>query len=362
MNPAGFWTFLSVLFHMFRTEYRRWLWWRLALPPLLHLFGDAMGFIFYRDIVAAHYTGPLWFWMYLKEYLIITAGLYFVSEGNVRTYIRLEKKLSWEAQPQKRLWTQLAFAFVWMVLAGGLLSIALQIFGFEELSRDSAVNMTLMSMLVTVSVVIIFFIHKLKSTWLEGERLKRETMVAQDLALRQQTDPHFLFNSLNTLTSLIMQDPVLASQYVGRLSRVYRYVLQSKDRSVVPLREELEFVKDFAFGFTLRYGDHFRLSLHIEHEYDETPIPPLTLQILLENCIKHNIVSKDKPLFVDMRVEGKKYLVVENNLQRKEPESTPTRIGLSNIISRYSLLTPEIIQITETERMFSVRLPLLAAL
>ena len=216
-------------------------------------------------------------------------------------------------------------------------------------------------MLVTVSVVITFFLHKLKSAWLEAERLKHETIVAQDLALRQQTDPHFLFNSLNTLTSLIMQDPALASQYVARLSRTYRYVLESKGRSIVPLREELEFVKDFAFGFVLRYGDNFHFSMHVAPEYGATSIPPLTLQILLENCLKHNIVSKDKPLFVDVHIEEKKYLVVENNLQRKEPESAPTRIGLSNIISRYGFLTSEIVQITETEKVFSVRLPLLAA-
>jgi two-component system LytT family sensor kinase len=247
-----------------------------------------------------------------------------------------------------------------MIFSAAIISLTLTALGQEDMSISLLINMMLMSLMVTVGVVIIFFFQKMKSSWLEAEQLKRETSAAQDHALRQQTDPHFLFNSLNTLTSLIMEDSELAVQYVGRLSNVYRYVLQSKDKSVVPLSEELAFVRDFAFGFSLRFGDSFLFSIDISEQYLNSDIPPLTLQILVDNCLKHNIVSKEKPLRVSLSVSKDGYLVVENNLQRKLADSAQTQIGLKNIIARYQLLTTEIIRITEGDTAFTVRLPLLA--
>ncbi|MCX6139065.1 MAG: histidine kinase [Ignavibacteriales bacterium] len=345
---------------MAHIDVKRWLWWRISLPPLIHLFGDIMGYIFYTDVVRAHYTGDFWFLLYLKELAIITIGLYIVSEGNVYAYLRLDSIMPWEQQPRKRLVFQLLFATGWVILSATIISAVLAALGQEDMSVDLLINMTLMSLMVTVGVIIIFFFQKMKSSWLEAAQLKRETSVAQDHALRQQTDPHFLFNSLNTLTSLIMEDSELAIQYVGRLSNVYRYVLQSKERSVVSLHEELAFVRDFAFGFSLRFEDSFQLSIDIPDRYLDSEIPPLTLQILVDNCVKHNVVSKEKPLRVRINVSADGYLVVANNLQRKPPESPRTQIGLKNIIARYQLLTAEIIQITEGEAFFTVRLPLLA--
>ena len=311
---------------------RRLLWWRIALPPVLHLFCDISGYFIYPEIVTSHYAGPLWFWSYLEEFVVITMGLYCVSEGNVRAYTWFEERIPWEKHPGKRLAVQLLFALAWTVVAAGIVTFLLVIFGQEVLSRDLTINMLLMSLIVTVGVVIIFFFQKMKASWVEAEHLRGETAAAQEHALRQQTDPHFLFNSLNTLTSLIAEDPALATQYVGRLSKVYRYVLQSKDHTLVTLGEELEFVRDFAFGFSLRFGESFRLNVEVPPRYLETFIPPLTLQILVENCVKHNIVSKHKPLSVHIGTENNGRLVVSNHVQHKTAENSPTRMGLKNII------------------------------
>jgi two-component system LytT family sensor kinase len=336
----------------------RWIWWRLSLPPIIHLFGDLSGYLIFPDVVKSHYTGGEWIVMYLKEFFIITLGLYIVSEGNVFAYRWLDSRYPWEASPRRRLTLQLLFAFIWIIPSAGLIALALALFGFQELSRETTVNMMIMSLIVTVGAVVIFFFQKMKSSFLETERLKQETEIAQDHALRQQTDPHFLFNSFNTLTSIIMEDPNLAVQYVGRLSKVYRYVLQSKEHPLVALREEINFLNDFAFGFTLRFEDNFSLVIEIPEKYFETRIPPLTLQILAENCVKHNIISKEKPLKISIGIDGDN-IIVRNTIQRKPPENAPTGFGLKNIISRYSLVSRAPVVIDESGMEFIVRLPLL---
>jgi len=196
----------------------------------------------------------------------------------------------------------------------------------------------------TVHIGMILF-HRWTAAHTEAEELKRSGLEAQNTALKQQIDPHFLFNSLNTLTALIEEEPHNAVRFVQQLSNVYRYVLQSKNHVTISLAEELAFVRAYAFLHELRSS----LNLHL---------PPLAIQLCIENAVKHNIVSRQKPLLINIAVKNDA-VCVENTLQCKKHSQDSTRVGLSHIRHRYSLLTDRQIQISENGQTFAVELPLL---
>lgn len=195
----------------------------------------------------------------------------------------------------------------------------------------------------------------------EAERadLQRRHVESQLAGLRNQINPHFLFNSLNTLVYLIPESPEKAVRFVQQLSKVYRYVLESRDTRLIPLREELEYLKSYAFLLKERFGDnldiHFSGLENGKLEYGQ--IVPLTLQILFENAIKHNVISAQKPLRIQVWAENN-WLAVRNNLQRKAQVMDSTGIGLENIRSRYRMLAAEEIQVIVSHDYFTVLLPL----
>ncbi len=216
------------------------------------------------------------------------------------------------------------------------------------------------TMLLTYCIVALYegadYFKRYKDGLVENERIMKEKIISQFELLKQQTSPHFLFNSLNTLISIIPDDPSLAVKYTQHLSNVYRYVLQNKDQDWVTLETELKFVNSFFFLNKIRFGDHVSLHVHIDEAKQKMMVAPLSLQILIENALKHNIISSDKPLNIDIsEQEGR--LVVKNNLQRKN-NSEGTRLGLQNITNRYLHLSGKTVQIRESSDFFTVSLPL----
>jgi two-component system LytT family sensor kinase len=200
------------------------------------------------------------------------------------------------------------------------------------------------------------YFQRYKESLIENERIIKEKIITQFELLKQQTSPHFLFNSLNTLISIIPDDPKLAVKYTQHLSNVYRYVLQHKDQNWVPLETELKFVKSFFFLNKIRFGDHVSLDIRIRRRQTEKIVAPLSLQILIENALKHNIITSEKPLnIVILEEDGK--LIVKNNLQRKN-NSQGTKVGLQNIINRYKHLSGKPVQILESPEFFTVSIPL----
>jgi LytS/YehU family sensor histidine kinase len=172
-------------------------------------------------------------------------------------------------------------------------------------------------------------------------------------------NPHFLFNSLNTLITLIPEDPQLAVAFVQKLSNVYRYVLQNKDKELVTLAEEMKVAEAYLFLLKTRFGENLRVHTDIPPGQLGKFIAPLTLQMLLENAIKHNVVSAEKPLHIDLYVEKDEVLVVKNNLQRKSSVPDSTQTGLANISQRYRLLCQQAVEVVVTASNFMVVLPLL---
>lgn len=189
-------------------------------------------------------------------------------------------------------------------------------------------------------------------------RLQKENLQSQFEVLRQQVNPHFLFNSLNVLTSLIKLEPDLAEKFTEHLSKVYRYVLENKDNDLVNLQTELDFLDAYIFLLNIRFMDKIDVRVSIDDDKKELKILPLALQLLIENAIKHNSMSKKNPLRIDIYVENENTLTVENNLQERESHMASTGVGLKNINHRYSLLEMPAPQFYKTDTKFIARIPL----
>lgn len=198
-----------------------------------------------------------------------------------------------------------------------------------------------------------------KQTFAEKEKLiQSQWQVKYDL-LKAQINPHFLFNSLNSLSSLIAEDARQAEKYADEMSRVYRYLLRNNDQELVSLGTELQFIRSYAHLLKTRHGDGFVMSMHIGDRYNQYLLPSLTLQLLVENAVKHNAVIKEHPLKVSIYTNDKEELIVENNKQKKAVTVQSNGVGLANINTRFKLLNQEGIFIEETGKVFRVIIPLI---
>ena len=201
--------------------------------------------------------------------------------------------------------------------------------------------------------------EKWKDSMLETERLRHEAMQSQLESLKSQVNPHFLFNSLNSLSSLITEDPEQANAYVNEMSKVYRYLLQVNGIELVTVAEELKFIQSYFHLLKIRFGDAIEMQVHVvEAAYDQL-IPPLTLQLLVENAVKHNKVLKAEPLRIEIIAANKQELRVKNNLQRKTTKVDSSYMGLKNISAKFGLFRQKEIVIEDTGVSFSVFVPLM---
>lgn len=204
----------------------------------------------------------------------------------------------------------------------------------------------------------LYFFEKWKDAMLSAEELKKANLQIQFDSLKNQVNPHFLFNSLNTLSSLVEEDSKSAVSFIQKMSNVYRYILQSNDTSLTTVKKELEFIESFVFMLKTRFDKNFHVIINIEEEYHNYFIPPHTLQMLVENAVKHNEVSDEYPLTVTLFTE-EDYLVVSNRIQRKSSLVKSNGVGLQNIMQRYELLSDKRVLISEENNTFIVKVPLL---
>ncbi len=232
----------------------------------------------------------------------------------------------------------------------------------EIANSDELISSNAAAIFCTIMIIAIYesiyFMHELRHSVEETEKLKRENLAAQLNALRSQVNPHFLFNNLNTLSSLIPENPAHAVDFVQQLSKVYRHILEVKDEKSILLKDELEVLNAYTFLLKTRFDKNLQVRINIPAEKLQKKIVPLSLQILMENAIKHNIVSSDKPLHIDVFTENGS-LVISNNLQMKNQISESTGIGLDNIRNRYKLLSDAPVKVTENESNFTVSIPLI---
>ncbi len=288
-----------------------------------------------------------------------------VWEGSFQIDKYMNKKLPWEVSPARRVILQ---AFFSLVYSASTIYILLAFYNYvlckvPESKSDAMVSASLIIgvlvtlVLVTVQVSVHFF-NRLKISLVEIEMHKKESLQAQLENLRNQINPHFLFNNLSVLSSLVYKDQDKAVDFIDQLSKVYRYVLENKEKELVDLRSELKFIDSYCFLLKIRFGENIRFDIKVSSSDSEKFIAPMALQLLIENAIKHNEISEECPLVVKIFVDGN-FLVVSNPIQLRKGYVDSSKTGLRNIIARYSYFTKEPVIIDSTTNEFVVKIPIL---
>ncbi len=235
-------------------------------------------------------------------------------------------------------------------------------YAYAKLLNNNTKTTLVVTTIVTTIYNCFYLFNLLKKSIHEKERLEKENVQSQLEILKNQVKPHFLFNSLNTLASIIPDDPDLAVDYVQKLSKVYRYILEIKDKKLIPLSEEINCITAYLFMLKIRFGDNLIVNIKDDNFVAQDHIVPLSLQLLVENAVKHNIISSKKPLHINIYKEKKGQLIVKNNLQKKEQIMPSTGTGLNNIRSRYEILSNDAVEVLTTQNEFIVTLPLISIL
>lgn len=288
-----------------------------------------------------------------------------VWEGNLRIDHWMNQKFPWVTMPGRRVLIHLPFSIFFSAL-----TIYISMLGFNkficvlpETTRDAFMKMAV-SMGVVISIMLVaieigmqFFGHW-KNSLIEIEKYKTESLQAQLQNLKNQINPHFLFNNMSVLSSLVYKDQDKAVDFINQLSKVYRYLLDSKDEELTSLENELTFIKSYTYLLQIRFDTSINFDIQISDIKLNQLLPPLALQLLIENTIKHNEVSSDKPLYVSIKTEND-ILIVSNNIQLRSQVDENGKTGLQNIKDRYKYFTDLPVEILKNDQSFIVKIPLL---
>jgi len=214
-------------------------------------------------------------------------------------------------------------------------------------------------LLLAMVYEIFYSLNRWKESKLNIEHLRKVSLQGQLQSLKNQINPHFLFNSLNSLSSLIADEPAQAEKFVDEMAKVYRYLLQTNEQELTPLAVELSFIDSYYHLLKTRHGTGLQLEVHVAEEYLAHQLPPLTLQMLVENAVKHNVILTNRPLRIEIKTTPTGNLRVSNNLQRKTTRVESNHVGLRNITARYQLLAQTAPAIEAGPDQFVILLPLL---
>jgi sensor histidine kinase YesM len=336
---------------------KKFLWQVPLFILLLIAIGNAIVLLFMRNVP---YTGKIFLYSSLNSVLI--GGTFMLALKMLVNF--LDRKLPWLHHPKKRVVVQflgtIAFSLVLIVIAILLTAF----FTHEPLTTDFFVESGFFMMKIAFAFLFVgsllsnavLFFKNWKEAAVQQEKLKREQLALQYETLKSQVNPHFLFNNLNSLTSLISSNPGKAIDFVKKLSEVYRYVLDQKDQELVRLETEMEFVNSYIFLQKIRFGEN--LEVQIGKFPKNVLVIPLSIQMLVENAIRHNEISDRNPLKIHINSDDKPYLTIENRLQKKSG-SEGTGLGLQNIVDRYAFFSEKKVIISEGQEKFAVSIPLL---
>ncbi|MFY0591527.1 sensor histidine kinase [Roseivirga sp.] len=323
---------------------------------LIFMLGCAMSFAFNPNMVDKS-------WIIIKYSVSYSGFMWlFFWKGNQYLVDFWNNKISWLENPGKRFILGVLTVFIYTPLVIVFLNWAYNL--FPGVSTTWGSNDIWISIGITFFISFFLFAKTFLDNWrkasLDSERIKREQMSSKYESLKNQVNPHFLFNSLNALTNLVYENQDMAADFIRKLSKVYRYVLDTQSQEVVSLEKEMAFVKSYLFLQEIRFDDKLKVNIDIAG-HEQKMVPPIALQMLLENAIKHNTIAEEEPLTIDISVENNDMLIVKNNLQKKNiPIEESAGVGLKNIIARYDFLSEQKVEIQETTSEFIVKLPLLS--
>lgn len=281
----------------------------------------------------------------------------WIGNGELTEFI--SKKISWVKFPVNRLIVGVIATVAYTVII--VLLIARSWEYFLNFSFGSYADIVVPSLIITFFISLFLhsrgFLISWRASAVDAERLQKENVKAQYDSLKNQVNPHFLFNSLNALTNLVYEDQDKAAKFIKQLSEVYRYVLDTREKELVSLDEEIKFLESYLFLQQIRFGDKLKLEINLKNVVGQ--VAPLALQMLIENAIKHNIIAEDQPLTIKVYSQDE-YIVVENNLQKKTILTEDSSgLGLENIKRRYEFLTNKKVNVRQLDSTFKVELPII---
>ncbi|TDQ16996.1 histidine kinase [Algoriphagus boseongensis] len=334
---------------------RKFLLINLAIAAFLQVFYCPICFLSWEDFVS------LW-----PDFLFSFSVSMALSWGGSRVQEYWDPKISWIHEPVKRILVTglcyLAYAFVASYVIVFLYTWLDGQFSLDSIPWDGILRFSYTPMTIAMIFMAIFTSRSWLLEWrksaIEAEQLRSMKLASQYQSLKDQLNPHFLFNSLNALSNLVYEDPDKSASFIQKLSKIYRYVLEVQQEELVELVRELEFAKNYLELQKIRFEENLNYSIDVPN-CKGCFLPPLSLQLLLENAIKHNIASQENPLFISI-LQKENELWVSNTFQPKTSTNEPsTGVGLENIISRYKLMSDRVPEIGKSEHEFLVRLPLL---
>ena len=330
----------------------------LSIGIIIFLVIILINFIYGSKIAFNQQLGIMF--LYTMMYSIV------LGYANRSVFVYLDKKYAGERFSSKRLIVGFITAFLITILIIFLLRIFTDVVIEGETFKEYWANerlanyvfATAMSFIILLCFYVFYIFKEYNESKVKEQKIIAGTANAKFESLKNQIDPHFLFNSLNVLSSLIEENPDNAQKFTTSLSKIYRYVLEQKDKELVTVQEELAFAKTYMNLLKMRFENSISFELPENFENSEAKVVPLSLQLLLENCIKHNIVSEQKPLHIKISIKDN-YLIIQNDLQKKEVLQDRRGVGLQNIVSRYSILTQRKVLINESNAVFAIYLPIL---
>jgi sensor histidine kinase YesM len=292
--------------------------------------------------------------------------------GTINYY--LDKKWDWLEQTNLRVYFGIIASIIYVIpiILGidYLTFVVFQNLNPSDFFNERMIWVHLFYIILSLGVSTFMHARSFMVNWKQASKKEVTTQKilagnanAQFESLKNQIDPHFLFNSLNVLSSLIEENPENAQRFTTSLSKVYRYVLEQKDKELVSVAEELSFAKTYMNLLKMRFENSLTYEILIDEiasslTMTETKVVPLSLQLLLENTVKHNVVSEQRPLHIKIFIENG-YLVIENNFQKKEVLQDRKGVGLQNIVDRYAIISNKKIVIEQTQELFIVKIPIL---
>ena len=286
--------------------------------------------------------------------------------SNTFLFIRLDKIFINERFSKKRILVGFVSSFFLSLFVIFLLRLFINTIIENKsfrvfIANESTSDYVVASIFTFFILLIVHFIYLYKGY--QENKVKEQKIIAGTAnakfeSLKNQIDPHFLFNSLNVLSSLIEENPENAQRFTTSLSKIYRYVLEQKDKELVSIEEELAFAKTYMNLLKMRFENSLFYELPTTNINPEAKVVPLSLQLLLENTVKHNVVSEQRPLHIRIFLEGD-YLAIQNDYQKKEILQERKGVGLQNIINRYGIITNRKVLIEQNEKTFTVKIPVL---
>jgi len=299
---------------------------------------------------------------------VLSAGIWITQwKGHSLIHELLDKRFPWFDRTGLRVLLTIGQLFIYTMVSITLIHAFVRyVMGANVgyFTVDGFVQMNLSAILIGTFITLVsissHFLQSWRQSEINAEKLKAAHMSSQYETLKNQVNPHFLFNSLNVLTNLVYEDQDTAAKFIKQLSQVYRYVLESKDKNLVTVNSELEFLEAYTFLQKMRFGESLHVNIQTAEDKNSLEVPPLSIQMLIENAIKHNIVSKKTPLTVDVYIDNDDMLVVKNNVQKKNIlKEESSGIGLKNITERYKYLSERAVEVEETTEAFTVKIPVL---